>query len=136
MRDYFMASSCLTPGREKGVLEVVEELMQILVGPEPITGRAEQALVRLLDLDFFGDPDCEARRVWNSLMCDVNQSVLGGEALDTRWAQEIMRKILELLLLTHEVSSRGQLIKMGKTKRGRTPVLRTNAWLPGSRLNH
>jgi len=99
-----------------------EELMKILVGPEPNTVRAEQALVRLLDFDFFGDPNGEAWKLWASLMSDVNQTICGGETLDEKWAEEVIQTILKLLFLTHEITSRGQWIKITNTKISKAPV--------------
>jgi len=78
-----------------------EELLKILTSDELITVRAEKALVRLLDFDPHTDPNGEAWKLWNSLMCDVNQTICGGETLDPRWAQEVVQKILRLFPLTH-----------------------------------
>lgn len=117
-----------------------EELIQILVGPEPIVMRAEKALLRLLDFDFSGDPNGEAWKLWVSLLGDINQTIFGGETLDPRWAQEVVQKILHLLWLTHETTSRGQWIEVTNTKTTKTPVRQSGAlpWrpLPVRRFRH
>ena len=104
-----------------------EELILILVGPEPIVMRAEKALTYLLDFDLDGDPNGEAWKVWSGLLSDINSSLLGGEELDSRWAQEVIQKIQRLLLLTHEVRSRGQWIEITNTKISKATVIQSGA---------
>ena len=118
MRDY---PKEIIPGREK-VAQMFEGILKILTADELIMVRAEKALNRLLDYDFNGDPGGEAQRLWNSLLSDVNQTICGGEELDEKWAEAVIQKILKLLFLTHEITSRRQWIEITNTKISKEPV--------------
>ena len=126
MRDYLKE---IIPGREK-VAPMFEGILKILTADEQVTVRAKKALTYLLDFNFRGDPNGEAWKLWVSLMCDVNQTVVGPEELDTSWAGEVIQKILKLLWLTHEVSSPAHLIEVTNTKTTKATVMQSVA-LPG-----
>ena len=123
MRDYLKA---IKPGREKAA-PMFEGILKILTADELITQRAEKALTYLLDFDLDGDPNGETWKLWASLMSDVNQTVVGPEELDPRWAEAIIQKILKLLWLTHEVSSPAHLIEVTNTKTTKATVIQSVA---------